>query len=234
MQRMIEKALANPWAVLEYVLDGPLHPGGKEGSEALMDRADVGEGTRVLDVGCGLGHSIALARERGAEVIGLDLDPPRAGVRGDLSVLPIHDESVDVVLAECVLCLVPERSLAFDELRRVVRSNGRLGLSDIVLEGEVPALPEPIAEALCLSNASSRDQLIERIERAGFIVEEVQDHHGDLLTMRDRIEACIDYEAFLGTVGERGDELSAAIEDIETAVKTGRIGYVSLVAERDP
>lgn len=230
MQGLIEKALANPWTALEYVLNGPPHPGGKESTEALLDRAGVDEGTRMLDVGCGSGFSADLARERGAETIGIDIDPPAGGLRGTLSALPIHEGSVDVVLAECVLCLTPEQARTLDEIRRVVHSDGRLALSDVVVEGEVPDIARPIVETLRLSNTSSRNQLIEHIEHAGFAVEDVQHHREDLLAMRDRLQATVDYEALLGSLGEDGDELLASIDTLETAVETGQIGYVSLIA----
>jgi arsenite methyltransferase len=230
MQRLVEKALANPWAALDYVVDGPLHPGGHESTATLLDRAAVTEGTRVLDAGCGTGESVALAQERGAHAVGLDRNPPPDGIRGDLSRLPVQDDTFDVVLAECVMCLVPGRSLAFRETGRVLADGGRLALSDMVVSGEVPELPAPMSEVLCLSNTSDRETLVDRVETAGFAVEDVRDHREDLLAMRDQIAGRVDYGGLLGHLGERGDRLLAAIEELETRVESGEISYVSLVA----
>lgn len=178
MQGMLETAIENPWATLEYVLDGPLHPGGTESTAALLERAGVSSGTRLLDVGCGAGTSVSLARERDAEPVGLDHDPPAGGVRGDLSRLPIQTASVDVVLSECVLFLVADRRRAFEEIHRVLAPGGRLALSDLVVEGPVPETPSVVRDTLCLSNAASQRALVESIEETGLVVEDVRDHRG--------------------------------------------------------
>lgn len=230
MQGMLETVLSNPWGTLESVLDGPLHPGGTESTAALLDRAGLSNGTRLLDVGCGTGASLSLARERGADPVGLDHDPPARGIRGDLAHLPIRGESVDIVLAECVVCLVPDRSRTFEEIRRVLNPDGRLALSDIVVEGAVPDLPGGIEETLCLSNTAGQAALVESIEESGFVVDDVRDHRDDLLAMRDTIEDRVDYGPLLQLLGERGTRLLDAIDDMEDAVESGRIGYVSLVA----
>lgn len=232
MQGLIEAALADPWAALEQVVDGPLHPGGHESTADLLDRAGVGSDTRLLDAGCGSGNSLDLARDRGATAVGIDRDPPADGIRGDISTLPVRTGSVDVVLTECVMCLLPERTIAFDEINRVLGPDGRLALSDVVVDGELPDLPGPIAETLCLSNTSSRAALVDSIESAGFTVESVRDHREDLLAMRDQIAQRVDYEALLGQLGERGDRLLDRIERLELAVENGSVSYVSLVAEK--
>jgi len=233
MQGLIDAAMADPWAALETVLDGPLHPGGTESTDRLLDRARVDAGTRLLDVGCGAGDALALAADRGATAVGVDHDPPDGGVRADLASLPVRTGSVDVVLAECVLCLVPDRTVAFDEVRRVLTPDGRLALSDVVVAGDVPDLPAPVAEALCLSNATDCDALVGNVEAAGFAVEDVRDHREDLLAMRDEVAGTVDYEGLLGAMGERGRELLDRIAELEAAVDAGRIGYVSLVAHAD-
>ena len=230
MGNLLERALANPWAALDYVIDGPLHPGGRESTEELLNRAGVGEGTRLLDAGCGTGESVTAARARGARAVGLDRDPPADGVRGDLSHLPVQTGSFDVVLAECVMCLVPGRSLAFREAGRVLTDDGRLALSDMVVAGEVPDLPAPMREVLCLSNTSDRATLLDRVETAGFAVEDVRDHREDLLAMRDQIASRVDYEALLGRLGERGERLLDTIEELESRVESGKLSYISLVA----
>lgn len=230
MQGLLETAIQNPWSTLEYVLDGPLHPGGTESTVSLLDRAGVSTGTRLLDVGCGAGTSLALARDRGADPAGLDHDPPVGGIRGDISTLPIRAASVDVVLSECVVCLVPDRSRVFDEFERVLRPDGRLALSDIVVEGAAPDVPAVIEETLCLSNTAAESELVETVESSGFVVEDVRGHRDDLLAMRDTVQDRVDYRPLLQMLGERGARLLESIDEVEDAVESGRIGYVSLVA----
>lgn len=233
MQGLLEQALANPWRALEFVLDSPLHPGGQESTEQLLDRAEVGDGTVLLDVGCGGRNAISLARDRGATAVGLDYEPPDDGIRGDLSHLPVSDACVNVVLAECVMCLVPDQTLAFREARRVLDAEGRVALSDMVVAGETPDLPAPVDEVLCLSNALAREELLDRIERAGFAVEDVRDHRENLLAMRDQVEESVDYEPLLRSLGDRGDRLLSSIDELDNRVDAGEISYVSLVASVD-
>jgi len=231
VQYLLETALSNPWGTLEYVLDGPLHPGGEDHTTELFDRAGVTDGTRVLDAGCGAGRSVELAHDRGAVAVGLDRNPPPDGIRGDLSALPIQEGSLDVVLAECVMCLVPDRERALAEARRTLRPGGRLALSDVIVEGEVPDVPPPVAEAFCLSNSTSREELREAVERAGFELEDTRDHRENLLAMRDRLCEQVEYETLLPAFGDRGRELLEAIETLEAAVEAGDVGYVSLVGK---
>jgi len=232
MQGMLDAALANPWATLDRLVDGPLHPGGREATETLLDRAGVGAGTRLVDVGCGAGVAVALARERGADSLGLDRDPGTDdAVRGDATALPFQSDGVDVVLAECVLCLT-DLPQALDEASRVLDADGRLALSDVVVEDGGPDVPSEVAEALCLTGARSRDRLRDHLDGAGFEVEDVRDHHEDLLAMRDRISGSVDYVGLLGAMGERGRRLRDGVERVERAVEDGEVGYVSIVATR--
>jgi SAM-dependent methyltransferase len=240
---LLDAAVANPWGTLRTVVGDPLHPGGAAATRRLLDRADVGPGTRLLDVGCGAGGSLALAHERGADAVGVDRDPdlsdaPEAGggpaaVRGDVLHLPVADGSVDVVLAECVLCLAPDLAAGLAEARRVLVPGGRLALSDVVVEGDLPELPPRLVEALCLSGDRRRDHLLDRVEAAGFAVAGVETHREDLLAMRDRAKSRVDYERLLPAFGERGRRLLDAATELERAVEDGRVGYVSLVARAE-
>jgi len=235
MRGLLDAALADPWTTLDTLFDGPLHPGGRAATERLLDRADVGADTRLLEVGCGAGDALTVARDRGADAVGLDPQPDGAGprtIRGDATALPVRDGAVDVVLAECVLCLT-DLPAALGECRRVLGSGGRLACSDVVVAGDAPAIPDAVAEACCLTGGRSRADLTATLTDAGFRVEAVHDQHADLVAMRDQVRERIDYHSLLGMLGERGAKAQAAIEELEAALDDERISYVSVVARAE-
>ncbi|MFB6361747.1 MAG: class I SAM-dependent methyltransferase [Halobacteriales archaeon] len=231
MGHPLDAAVADPWAALRLVIGEPLHPGGTEATEALLDRADVGPDTWLLDVGCGAGGPVSVAYERGARAVGLDRQPSgSAMLQGDLETLPIATGGFDVVLAECVLCLAEDPGRAMEEAARVLGPDGRLALSDVVLEGPLPDLPRPIERVLCLNGPRSREDLQDRLHAAGFEVGPVSDHREALLELRDRAGSRVDYERLLPAFGDRGRRLLDGVHQLEAAVEAGDVSYVSLVA----
>lgn len=174
---------------------------------------------------------MALAHERGAHAWGLDHDPNgNRTVRGDLRQLPVADQSVDVVLAECSICLADDLKATLQEARRIL-DDGRLALSDVVVDGDPPELPAPVRDALCLDGTRDRDYLLSGVEQAGFSIQNTRDHREDLLAMRDELTERVDYEQLLTAVGRT--ELLGQVRDLEHAVEDGRISYISLVASTE-
>ena len=118
--------------------------------------APILPGETVLDIGCGAGTDLLLAARKvgpGGRAIGIDMteamrDRARssAAVAGltnvevylaDATAIPLQDASVDVVISNGVLNLVPEKEKGFQEIRRVLRPGGRLQLADIALDREL-------------------------------------------------------------------------------------------------
>ncbi|WP_255152785.1 class I SAM-dependent methyltransferase [Halorarius halobius] len=231
MQQPLDAILRDPWQILGMVLDGPLHPGGREATETLLDRAGVDEQTRLLDIGCGAGDSLHVARERGARAIGLDREPPGTdAVCGDISALPFRDDSFDVVLGECVLCLSPALDQTLGDVNRILHAGGQLALSDVTVTGDTPDLPPPIDELLCLDGPRDRDDICQEIASAGFEIDDVQTHREDLLEMRDRLREALDLDRLVDVLGDRGTQLRDGASQLETAIEAGQVGYVSIVA----
>lgn len=200
-----------------------MHPGGEQATRRLLDLADVGEGTRMADLGCGTGRGIAVAEALGADAVGLDREGP---VCGDLASLPFADDAFDVAISECAICLADDLDAALAEARRVLRPGGRL--ADVVAD-EPPDLPGPVARMLCLAEARAEADLVDAIQGAGLSVETVRDRSRDLLTFRDRVRDRVDVEGLLSALGDEG-RWTDAIDRAERAVETGTVGYVHVLA----
>ncbi|MDO8368821.1 MAG: arsenite methyltransferase [Saprospiraceae bacterium] len=151
--------------------------------------AQIQAGDTVLDLGAGAGNDAFIARaETGAtgKVIGVDFTPTmirRAREnaeklnfhnvefrQGDIEDLPVSDNSVDVVVSNCVLNLVPDKPKVFKEILRVLRPGGHFSISDIVLVGELPDALRNAAEmyAGCVSGAIQKDEYLDIIRQTGF------------------------------------------------------------------
>lgn len=153
------------------------------------DYVNIKQGEHVLDLGSGAGNDCFVARsivgEKG-KVTGLDfsdkmlekarLNNEKMGyknvnfVKGDIESIPLPDNSVDVVISNCVLNLVPDKVKAFSEIRRVMKPGGRLSVSDIVIRGELPLeLRNAVAlYAGCISGALKIDEYIQAFKEVGF------------------------------------------------------------------
>jgi len=151
--------------------------------------ASLREGETVLDLGSGAGLDCFLAANKVGKkgrVIGVDMTPEmiekaRENAKkgnytnvefrlGEIENLPVADNSVDVVISNCVINLVPDKRRVFKEVFRALKLGGRLMISDIVLLKELPDFIKNSIEAYigCLSGAIMRDEYIGAIKAAGF------------------------------------------------------------------
>ncbi len=151
--------------------------------------APLKEGQTVLDLGSGAGFDCFLAADKvgkKGKVIGVDMTPEMIGKArenakkggygnvefrlGEIEDLPVGDDSVDVVLSNCVINLSPDKERVFAEAFRVLKPGGRLMVSDIVLLTELPARIKDSIEAYigCLSGATRKDEYVRAIREAGF------------------------------------------------------------------
>lgn len=89
---------------------------------------------------------------------------------GDIEDLPISDNTIDVVVSNCVLNLVPDKAKVFSEIKRSLRPGGHFSISDVVLKGELPAALIQSAEmyAGCVAGAMQMDDYLKIIHEAGF------------------------------------------------------------------
>ena len=151
--------------------------------------AALKEGDVVLDLGSGAGFDCFLAANKvgsGGKVIGVDMTPDmlekarenahKGGYTnvefrlGEIEHLPVADSHVDVIISNCVINLSPDKPAVFNEAFRVLKSGGRLMVSDIVLLNELPAFIKSSVAAYvgCVSGAMIKEDYLGAIKSAGF------------------------------------------------------------------
>jgi arsenite methyltransferase len=163
--------------------------------------AGLREGEVVVDLGCGGGLDVFLAARKvgsSGRVIGIDmtaemLERARVGQlklgltnvefhQSTIDRLPLPDESVDCVISNCVINLVPDKLAVFKEMFRVLKPTGRVALSDIALKQQLPTAVKQSLEAYvgCISGAILIDAYRHLIQQAGFASVVITDTGADL------------------------------------------------------
>ena len=171
--------------------------------------ASLQPGQTVLDMGSGGGIDCFMAAKKVGEsghVIGVDmtavmLEKARANQvkmgftnvdfrLGEIEHLPVADNSVDVIISNCVVNLSPDKPQVFREAFRVLRSGGRLALSDIVTDGPLPqAIKDSLsAWAGCVAGALDVKDYIAMLEAAGFTKTELVPVYFDQQTVDEYVK----------------------------------------------
>lgn len=151
--------------------------------------AKIQKGDTVLDLGSGAGIDCFVARAETGEtgkVIGVDFTPEMVARarenaqkrgfsnvefhEGEIENLPLEPDSVDVVVSNCVMNLVPDKKRAFAETYRVMRSGGHFSISDMVTRSELPeGLRKDASQfAGCVATTIDLDTYLEFVRQAGF------------------------------------------------------------------
>jgi len=162
--------------------------------------ASLTEGQTVLDLGSGGGIDCFLAAKKVGQtgkVIGVDMTPAmidrartnkeKIGIEnvefrlGEIEHLPVSDDIVDVIISNCVINLSPDKPGVFREAYRVLKLGGKLAVSDIVTEGD---LPDIIMESLsawagCIAGAVDVNDYINGLQEAGFVDVQVKASYWD-------------------------------------------------------
>lgn len=227
---------------VRQVTGDSIRPGGFK----LTDRAIAGcalpPGAKVLDVGCGTGATVEyLITKYKLNAVGVDpsaslLAKGRQG-RPELPVfqaageyLPFIQGEMDCIFAECSLSLMVDVDLALAECHRVLKNNGLLVVTDIYArEEEAVRQLRTLPVASCLTGAMSREELGQRVEKAGFTITLWEDHSDLLkeLTFRLIMTHC-SLENFWQCISP--DKID--VQKIKTIIAKARPGYFLLIAAR--
>jgi len=151
--------------------------------------ASLSEGETVLDLGSGAGFDCFLASNivgPSGLVIGVDMTSEmiararenalKGGYKnvefrlGEIESLPVEDNTIDIIISNCVINLVPNKGKAFKEAFRVLKPGSRLMVSDIVLQKKLPdfVLESIVAYVGCIAGASTKIGYLDAIRSAGF------------------------------------------------------------------
>ena len=205
--------------------------------------ASLKPGEKVLDLGSGAGFDCFLAAKKVGEqgkVIGVDmthemLDKARSNAAkgkyanvefrlGEIENLPVADNSVDVIISNCVINLSTNKKRVFEEVYRVLAPDGRLMVSDIVLLKPLPEAIEKNVEAYagCIAGAELKDCYLKLIEDSGFSGVEV------LEEKTYPLEYIISEDAFRGAL----DKLDVSKEELKSTANS--IVSIKVSASKKP
>jgi arsenite methyltransferase len=157
---------------------------------------EISKGMTVLDLGSGAGFDCFLAAKKvgsTGKVIGVDMTQDMIKVAqknakeygfknvefrlGDIENLPVENNSIDVIISNCVINLAPDKEQVFKESFRVLKKGGRMLVSDIVLLKELADWQKKDKKLLagCVGGAVMRDKYIKIVKNAGFAVKIVSE-----------------------------------------------------------
>ena len=203
------------------------------GCGAPVDHLELQPGETVLDLGSGGGLDVFLAAKQvgpTGHVIGVDMTPAmlerarqnaaRSGHsnvdfrEGRLEALPVDDASGEAVTSNCVINLVPDKGAVFREVARVLRTGGRLVISDVILDGRLPEALERdvLAYVGCVSGAMQRDAYFALLREAGLGEIELIKDVDFLAVVADSVPE--EVKAFVETSGVEVGELAGKVHSV--------------------
>jgi arsenite methyltransferase len=217
----------------------------------------LGPGDRVLDVACGRGASaVHLAESFGCRITGLDYGAENVAAaeayaaardvahltafrRGDAEELPFDDAVFDAVISECSFCTFPDKTMAAMEMARVLRPGGRLGLTDMTVNGTLPEeLQSLLAWVACVAGAGTPKEYVATLREAGFDHFTIEDQRDALLRIVDDVRRKllgVELAVGLGKLDLGDLDLSGGKRLARRAVElieSGVVGYTLITAKK--
>ena len=182
-------------------------------------------GETVLDLGSGGGIDVLLSAKRvgpSGKAYGLDMteemlalareNQRQAGganvefLKGEIESIPLPDQSVDVIISNCVINLSADKDRVLREAFRVLKPGGRFAVSDVVVRG---AVPEAVRKSMllwvgCIAGALEQDEYTAKLERAGF---------GEVSIEPTRVYNIEDARRFLAESGVDVDAIAPLVQE---------------------
>lgn len=238
------------------LLGDSFHPGGLELTYELASKLRLSANSSVLDVASGRGTSaLAVAERFGCSVTGIDLSPANvaeangaAAERGlaervrfvcaDAEKLPFDSAAFDAIFCECAFCTFPDKAKVASEFARVLRSPGRVGITDLTrTAGPQPQLEGLLAWIACIGDAQPLENYAAWLRGAGFTISLCVTRDECLRDMVAQVRSRLMVaEIMMGLkkLDLPGFDLTEAKRlaiAADLAVKNGILGYALLVGE---
>jgi ubiquinone/menaquinone biosynthesis C-methylase UbiE len=227
---------------LSRATGGVLHPGGVGLTRRLLENCTLREGDRVLELGCGKGDTIFhLAEQLPIRAMGIDASlqllqsphapgnpPPLTCALG--TSLPIAQNQVDLILAECSLSAIGAFDLVLADAWRVLRPGGALAFHDVYVRN--PAGTEALQSLPLTSglrNAISQAEIRQKLQEQGFEVIKMEDCSKVLVELTWQL---------VFTHGSMESFWSQSEPDVDpriisAAIKQAKPGYILVIARKE-
>jgi arsenite methyltransferase len=187
--------------------------------------ASLNPGEVVLDLGSGGGIDVLLSARRvgpTGKAYGLDMPDEMLALaeenrrtsgltnveflKGEIEHIPLPDDSVDVIISNCVINLSADKDQVLREAFRVLKPGGRLAVSDVVTRGEIPPAIRRSVELWvgCIAGALDEQDYLEKLRAAGFAEASIEP---------TRVYRAADAREFLATQGIDADTMAAAVDE---------------------
>lgn len=242
--------------LVRLLLGESLHPGGLALTRQLGERIDLDESDHVLEIASGSGVSgTFLAGTFGCQVTEIDLSAKLvleaakqatgSNLRSiSLSVaaaenLPFRDGAFSAIISECSICTFPNKSRALSEAFRVLKSGGRVGISDPVVHGEIAGpLNDLIGQVLCLAGASEPSAYVDMLKANGFENIRMENRVDAIREMMEGIRKRLFLAELFAGVGKLQVKKETLIHarrllaEVKKYVDHGKVGYAIVTGEK--
>lgn len=215
---MIEIPIASTsdWSWMTALLGPFLHPGGEALSRRVVDLCDVRPESTLVDLGCGAGMTLALAKHKEPTVRSIGIDArrvPLAGhhptsefIRAVGGQLPLRSERVDAIISECSLCLMRPFDAVLTEIRRSLRLGGHLVFSDFYATEPLRWSSEELAAWACVLEPRTQKAILGAMDRASFQDVAAEDHSDGLWEIERRVQAKVDVLGLIEALAASGGD----------------------------
>ena len=242
---------------VRWLLGDSFHPGGLALTTRLANAMNIGESSLVLDAGSGTGASaVHLARTTGCRVTGVTLEAEGASngreeasrhgvedkvafVHGDIMEVDLPPEPYDAVVMECLLSILANKPAALARLHGLLKPGGRLGITDVTVDGPLPSKLEGLLAAVgCVGRARSIQEYGRLLADQGFTVECSENCDGAASSFLGRIDRRLRMAGLASRLRllpvsvdaiAEGRELLSSVREL---VERGVLGYGLIVARK--